>query len=91
MDIKQAVSIAKQNIIELFGEEGLINVGLEEVERDGAFWHITIGFSRPWNSTRNALTAITGEMLPKRAYRVVSLSDDDGNLLSIKRRDAVTE
>jgi hypothetical protein len=52
MDVKEAVAGAKKYVGELFAQEGLINIGLEEVEFDEPTkeWHITIGFSRPCNS-----------------------------------------
>ena len=34
MDVKLAVAIAKEHITELFGEEEILNLGLEEVELD---------------------------------------------------------
>ncbi len=34
MDVKEAVALAKQHILELFADERLSNIGLEEVEFD---------------------------------------------------------
>ncbi len=92
MDVKEAVKSAKHYVDELFGEEGLTNVGLEEVEHDAddGLWRITIGFSRPWNSVTNPWAAINGEPAPRRAYRVISLSED-GQMVSVKRREGVSE
>ena len=36
MDVKEAVQVAKNYIIDLFGEEGIVDVGLEEVDFDQA-------------------------------------------------------
>ena len=88
MDVKDAVRIAKDYARLLFEDEGMLNFGLEEVEYDvdNDEWLITIGFSRPWSSTRTAITAITGDPAQKRLYRVVRI-DSEGNVLSVKKRD----
>ena len=88
MNVKEAVRAAKSYVADVFGEEGLTNLGLEEVERDegAGAWRVTVGFSRPWNSVRNPLTAITGDAAPRRTYKVVSIRDD-GEVLSVKRRE----
>lgn len=90
MDVKEAVSIAKRFLTELLADEGLTNLGLEEIEHDDAagVWHVTLGFSRPWNTVRNALTQLAGEAAARRAYRVLTIRDSDSAVLSVKRRDA---
>ena len=81
MNVKQAVAIAKEHIAELFGEEEILNLGLEEVELDDeGFWRITIGFSRPWN--RNAGAVLSGEN--SRSYKIVLLRNNDGHVMSVK-------
>lgn len=52
MDVKEAVQTAKKYIAELFTEETITNVGLEEVEFNDTSnnWEVTIGFSRPWQT-----------------------------------------
>ena len=81
MDVKLAVAIAKEHITELFGEEEILNLGLEEVELDDEeFWRITIGFSRPWN--KNVGSVLSGEN--SRSYKIVVLSKKDGHVLSVK-------
>lgn len=91
MDVKQAVRVAKEYVSDILHEEGLINLGLEEVEFDeiDRTWKVTLGFSRPWNTVRNALTAVTGDNAPRRAYRVVRVRDEDGRVLSFKQRELV--
>jgi uncharacterized protein YdeI (YjbR/CyaY-like superfamily) len=89
MDVKDAVKRAKSYVAELFAEEGLTNLGLEEIEHDdqAGTWNVTLGFSRPWNTARNALTALTGDAAARRTYRIVRVRDTDGEVLSVKRRD----
>ena len=83
MDVKQAVQVAKKYVHELFKEEEIGNLALEEIdaEKEG-FWRITIGFSRPWN--RHIGTFFSGEQT--RAYKVVLVRDSDGYVLSVKNR-----
>jgi hypothetical protein len=85
MDVKQAVKIAKDWVTSVLGDEGVINLGLEEVNFDEEkhSWLITIGFSRPWNSIRNAFTTISGESAPGRTYRIITVSDTNGDVKSM--------
>lgn len=90
MDVKEAVRLAKQYVIELFAEETIINVGLEEVKFDEATntWSVTIGFSRPWDQPQSPIAAISGHMLyPKRSYKVILISDDNAKVISVKNHE----
>jgi hypothetical protein len=89
MDVKEAVALAKQYIAELFVEEKISNLGLEEVEFDesGNTCIITLGFSRPWDEMRNALSTLASQVNPRRTYKVVRISDDSRKILSVKTRD----
>lgn len=89
MDVKEAVKSAKNYVSDLLVDEGLSNLGLEEIEYDDGdqAWNITLGFSRPWNSSRNALLTSTGDVAAKRTYRVVKVREQDGKVLSFKRRE----
>ena len=51
MDVKEAAKLAKDYVADLFAEEGIGNLGLEEIElvADGHYWVVTVGFSRPWD------------------------------------------
>ena len=91
MEVKDAVKAAKAYVTDLLLDEGMTNLGLEEIQFDETSdtWDITLGFSRPWNSSRGSLSAITGETLAKRAYRTVEVRNSDGRVLSIKKRDLV--
>jgi len=88
VDVKTAVGSAKQWLTNVMQEEGVANVGLEEVEFDDehGVWLITLGFSRPWNSVKNAFTAISGEPAPRRAYRVIAVKEPNGEIVSMTRR-----
>ena len=87
MDAKTAVKVAKEYILELFADEQITNVGLEEIKFDycSKVWSITMGFSRPWNQ-KNSLTASIGTLPPRRAYKVIRLNDANGEVESLKDR-----
>ena len=83
MNVKQVVEVSKNYIVELFGNEDISEIGLEEVELDEqGLWHITIGFARPWE--RNMDRVLVG-MRP-RTYKVLIVHDKDGSVLSAKNR-----
>jgi hypothetical protein len=90
MDVKQVATVAKKWVENVLAEEQVFNVGLEEIEYSPEMkeWRVTVGFSRPWNTARNALTAITGEQSARRAYRVITVREPNGEVTSMKRRNA---
>jgi hypothetical protein len=91
MDVREAVLIAKKWVEDVLGEEGVHNIGLEEVNYDemSGTWAITIGFSRPWNSTRTAFTSISGEPAAKRTYRIITIKEPNGIVTSMRRPGAL--
>ena len=86
---RDAIAIAKQYVADVFADENIINLGLEEVAFDdqGGAWNVTVGFSRPWNTVRNALTALAGEPAVLRSYKTVRVDDKTRDVLSIKDRE----
>lgn len=91
MNVKQAVSRAKMYVADLFEDENPSNLGLEEVELDSESneWVVTVGFSRPWDEPRNALAALASGPAPRRGYKVVRISNDSEEVVSVKNRDPV--
>jgi hypothetical protein len=89
MDVKQAVASAKKEITELFSDEQLTNLGLEEVELDDQAneWRVTIGFSRPWDEPQNSFAAVAESGVPRRSYKIVRISNTTDKALSIKNRE----
>ncbi len=87
MDVKEAVKTAKEYLTDLYREEEITNVGLEEVVfEDGSnSWKITIGFSRPWDH-KNALVATLADGRSSRSYKVLSVNDDSGKVESLTDR-----
>ena len=57
MDAKQAIKAAKSYVSDILEDEGLMNLGLEEVKfkEFENCWEITLGFSRPWNGLLSSL------------------------------------
>ncbi|MCI5157714.1 MAG: hypothetical protein D3906_04600 [Candidatus Electrothrix sp. AUS1_2] len=97
MNVKEAVKLAKEHIIDLFAEEDIRDLGLEEVEFDeeAKEWFITLGFSRPWNepeslnSMARAVAQFRSDPLRQRSYKVVRISDDSlHRIISVKNREA---
>jgi hypothetical protein len=86
MDAREAVKLAKQHVQELFATEGIVNLGLEEIEFDRLqqTWQITLGFSRPWD-VYNGTPLI--EKRPLRTYKRVIISDQEKRVISVKNRD----
>lgn len=90
MNVKEAVAHAKAHILDLFADENLTNVGLEEVEFEAQSreWIVTIGFSRPWDEPRSPLAAaLSNSNAPRRAYKVLRISDNTNQVLSVKNRE----
>jgi len=91
MDAKEAVRLAKRHVLDLFAEEEILDIGLEEVEFNELddTWSITIGFSRPWDQPRSILgPTLSSQMgIRSRSYKVVLISDSDANVISVKNRE----
>jgi hypothetical protein len=87
MDAKEAVATAKAHVEELFGSEGVFNLGLEEIEFDETSdrWYITVGFSRSWDKKQGILADLspTG-----RTYKIVMIDNMGGTVRSVKNREA---
>ena len=82
MGPKEAVQVAKRHVLELFEDEGISDVGLEEIETAGGYWKITIGFSRKWDLSVSSVLGGSG-----RAYKVLQINKKDGDVLSVKDRN----
>ncbi len=89
MDVKQAVARAKTYVEDLFEEEKPANIALEEVEFDNNSkdWLITIGFSRAIGNSMNTIPVVAGLYAPRRSCKVVRISDETGNVRSVKNHE----
>jgi hypothetical protein len=91
MDARAAVALAKKEISDLFADEGIQNLGLEEIEFDEAenAWTVTIGFVRPWGDAPSGLAALAGQAgHGTRDYKVVRIADARGHVISVRSHGA---
>lgn len=100
MDVKEAARTARAHIADLFADENVQHVGLEEVEFDDVadVWNITIGFSRPWELPKDppkkpvSMVQVLEELNPpppqppQRSYKIVRVRDSDGHVISVTHR-----
>lgn len=87
MNVKDAVKFAVRHVIELFEDEELTNVGLEEVEFDDPSqeWIVTVGFSRPWDYPQSRLAELAGVAnAPKRSFKIVRINDRTQRVVAVK-------
>lgn len=91
MDVKEVVGIAKAHIADLFADEEIEDVGLEEAVRDvdpltgTPMWKITIGFTRPWNRKLDTATMMRWQHRA-RAYKTVEIDAQSGAILGVTDR-----
>ena len=85
MDVKEAAKLAKEYVADLFRDEGIGNVGLEEIELHGQTWEVTVGFSRPWD--QGGLATITlGQRGLRRSFKVIRVDNQTRTVKSVKDR-----
>ena len=92
MNVKEAVRAANKYITELFADEEVQDLGLEEVVFDETAnaWKITIGFSRPWE--RRSLAAnLGGQDWKNRSFKVVEINDHTGEIVAMTHRSVTTD
>ncbi len=90
MDVKKAARMAKDYLADVFAEEEITHIGLEEIDFDegSKTWKVTVGFFRPWERPGNAFETSLGG-LPvhgRRSFKIVRIKDCDGQILSITDR-----
>lgn len=85
MEVKEAVKTAKKYIVDLFDDEEITDIGLEEVDLGMGLsdWKVTIGFFRRRKHQNPLLTALQN---PNRSYKVVSINRHDGRVTSVTDR-----
>lgn len=90
MDVKEAVRAANDYVAELFAEQGLKHIGLEEVvfdDRSGK-WKVTIGFFREMDRLHGLAAAVGGQPAgwKRRTFKSVEIDDASGTVESVKHR-----
>lgn len=89
LTVKEAVQAAEQWVRELYPEEDLQHLRLEEVELsdDERLWHITVGWVEP--AVRTPLSAMFSQearTLP-RVYKTLEVDAENGAVKSMKIRE----
>jgi hypothetical protein len=81
VDVKEAAQRASDYFADLYGEQGVLNVQLEEVELtdDGKFWLITLSYPGPREPG-------TFTVYPKKKYKVFKIDAKTGDVKSMKIR-----
>ena len=84
LDVKGAVATALTYLKDLYSDEQLKNIRLEEVwlSDDEKYWYITIGYDSPI-SARDPLAALRQ---PEREYKVFKVRVEDGRVIEMKIR-----
>lgn len=89
MSPKDAVSLAKTYVTDLFSPDGAMNIGLEELrfDVDTGRWIVTIGFSRAWEGPQGSSRWVErdGEPWP-RTYKTVEIDDLAGVVVDLRHR-----
>jgi hypothetical protein len=96
IDVKEAIKIAKQYVAEVFEDEGVFNIGLEEIELHGDQWEVTIGFSRKWDRPPSNPFANIGAIAPQRddrsvsrTFKIVTIEGEGGEVSGLSNRAGV--
>ena len=85
MDVKQVIAAAKTYANEVFSGENIADLGVEEVEKEGDVWRITLGLSRPWDNV--GPKTVFDPRSPSRTYHVFSVSDRTGEVSGFRLRE----
>jgi hypothetical protein len=87
MENREAIKRAKDYVIEVFADEGIVDIGLEEIKRDNNdTWDITIGFSRDWQKNRSLTATYTG-ISSRRSYKTIKIDANDGRVISMEEAE----
>lgn len=91
MEVKEAVQVAREYVVDVFADDEISNVGLEEIEFDDRsdVWKVTLSFLRP-SGTMSKLDFVApglnrGQNV-RRSFKTVNVDDDSGRVISIKHR-----
>ena len=87
MDVKEAIAKAKAYLGVRYTGEPIRDLRLEEVDRDGSDWLITLGFVRDDRPNLNQFSAALAEIANRRVYKVLHVDNRTGDIASMKNRD----
>lgn len=86
--LQQAVQIAINSVRDLYKGQGyeLNDLLLEEIQRSGDTWQVTVGFTRPITAASD-LGAVGQALLPRRAFKRVMIDANTGRFLGMEIRE----
>jgi hypothetical protein len=84
VDVKEAATPALHYLKELYSEEKLENIRLEEVwlSEDERYWYVTIGYDSPLPA-QDPLAVLRP---PAREYKLFKVRTEDGRVVKMKVR-----
>lgn len=91
MDVKEATRAARDYVKNVFADDNISSVSLEEIEFDdiAADWRITISFLRP-SGTMSVVDMVAPALNRgknvRRCYKTVRINDNSGCVVSVKHR-----
>ena len=89
MDSRDAIAAAKQYLTEIYADEQIGYITLEEIEhraQDGV-WVVALQFSRPWTTPRTRAQEVLenlGAVSPQRRSSKLITMTEAGDVLSMK-------
>ena len=92
MDVREAARTAKAYIVDVFADEDIDEVGLEEVDFDDRsnLWKITVSFLRPRGRVDRFQAAASGypagTPTMRRSFKIVNIDDGSGSVVSVRHR-----
>lgn len=91
MDLRTAVNLANRAIYELYPEDVLQNLLLEEVEREveatGEYWYVTLGFDRPLKKESGAQGGILPNRSSRRTYKRFKIEEGSEEVVGMRDRE----
>ena len=88
MDNKEAMRAAKEYVADLFAEEQISDVELEEIKFDyySETWRVTVGFFRPRHEADRVKYPFHKDGSLARSYKVVCIADQSGAVQWVEDR-----
>lgn len=81
-DMHEAVTSAVEVINDVYRDEGISDIEVEEIEFDDENWLITLGFTR-----QKVRKALGGLALPTRTLKIVKIGRRTGQFAGMKIRN----
>ena len=93
MHVREAVRKARAYVADIFADDEIGRVDLEEVDFDDQsdVWRITVSFTRPTDRPELVESIVPGHPLAdgtpvRRSYKLVNIDDASGNIISLRHR-----